>query len=149
MADIEETTSIADSPGQVWAVLGDFGNIARWASNVDHSCLTTQDSEGVGAERRVQVGRNALLERVVEWQPGERLAYRIDGLPPVMRSVVNTWVLAGGAGSTSVTLRTHVDAGPRPPQQVLAHGFAKVLAKASREMLGGLKQHIEQGEVAR
>ncbi len=148
MADVEETMRIVGSPDQVWAALGDFGSIVRWAPNVDHSCLTTSQGEGVGTERRVQVGRNALLERVVEWESGQRLAYRIDGLPPVVRSVVTTWVLAGDDRSTSVSVTSRIDAGPRPPQQVAARVFAKVLAKTSREMLGGLKQYVEQTEVA-
>jgi hypothetical protein len=146
MAESTETTTITGSTANVWAALGDFGRISRWAPNVDHSCLTTGQSSGVGCERRVQVGRNALLEQIVEWQAGEHLAYSIQGLPPVVRSVVNTWVLDGGGDSTTVTLSTHVDAGPRPPQQVVARVFAKVMAKASREMLAGLKVHIETAQ---
>lgn len=143
MAEIEETTSIACSPDQVWAALGDFGAIAQWAPNVEHSCLATTQAEGVGAVRRVQVGRNALLEQVVEWKPATRLAYRIDGLPPVVRSVVNTWELSAQGASTAVALVSDVDAGPRPPQQLAARLFSKALAKASREMLAGLKAHLE------
>lgn len=143
MAEIEETTSIACSPDEVWAALGDFGAIAQWAPNVGHSCLTTAQAEGIGMVRRVQIGRNALLEGIVDWEPGERLAYSIEGLPPVVRSVVNTWALSGDGESTVVTLTSAVDAGPRPPQQLAARVFAKALAKASREMLAGLKAHVE------
>lgn len=146
MVEIAETASIAGATSSVWPMLEDFGGVARWAPNVDHSCLTTEQSSGVGCERRVQVGRNALLEQIVEWVAGERLAYSIKGLPPVMRSVVNTWTFDGNGDSTTVTLTTQVDAGPRPPQQVAARVFAKVMAKASREMLAGLKAHIETAQ---
>ncbi len=143
MAEIAETTTIARSPDHVWAALADFGGIGRWAGNVDHSCLTTERSEGVGATRRVQVGRNVLLERVVEWEPGDRLAYRIEGLPPVVRSVSNTWRLEGQGAATIVTLTSAVDTGPRPPQQLIARVIGKGLARASRQMLTGLKTHLE------
>lgn len=143
MTEIEEVTDIARSAEDVWTVLADFGAIGRWASNVEHSCLTTEQLDGIGAVRRVQVGRNALLERIVDWEPGERLSYTIDGLPPIVRSVVNTWTLDGDGHSTTVTLQTSVDSGPRPPQQVAARVFGKVMAKASVEMLAGLKAHLE------
>ncbi len=145
MAEIAETTSIARSPDHVWAALADFGGIGRWAPNVDHSCLTTERCEGVGTTRRVQAGRNALLERVVEWEPGARLAYRIEGLPPVVRSVTSTWRLDGAGSATTVTLTSVVDAGPRPPQQLIARVVGRSVAKASREMLAGLRNHLEEG----
>ena len=144
MAEIVETTSIEGSPDQVWAVLGDFGGIGRWAPNVDHSCLATEQSSGVDCVRRVQVGRNALLERVVDWQERDRISYAIEGLPPVVRSTINTWALEAHGDSTTVTLTTQIDTGPRPPQQIIGRALGKVMAKASREMLAGLKTHVEQ-----
>lgn len=142
MADLAEEISIARPAAAVWAVLADFGTISRWAPNVDHSSLTTQVGTGVGAERRVQVGRNALLERVVEWEPGERISYEISGLPPVVRSVTTTWQLTASDSWTKVTLTNRVNTGPRPPQQVAARVIGRVLAKASRQMLDGLQAHV-------
>ena len=152
MADVTHATSIAPPPEDVWAALADFGGISRWAPNVDHSCLTTSQSEGAGTVRRVQVGRNALLERVVEWEPGDRLAYAIEGLPPVLRTAVNTWTLEasqsleGDGSATEVTLRTLVDAGAQPPRQVVARVVARVMGKASVQMLAGLKDHLEEAQ---
>lgn len=144
MAEVVEESSIARSSDAVWAVLADFGAISRWAPNVDHSCVATEQADGVGAVRRVQVGRNAFLERVVAWEPGHELGYSIEGLPPVVRSVTNTWTLEGSGASTTVTLTSRVDAGPRPPQQLIARIAGKGLAKASREMLAGLTSHLEE-----
>lgn len=146
MAEIAHATSIARLPEDIWAVLADFGGISRWAPNVDHSCLATSQREGAGTVRRVQVGRNALLERVVEWEPGEGLAYAIEGLPPVVRSVGNTWSLEADSGATRVTLRTRVDTGPRPPQQLVARAIGRVMGKASVQMLAGLKAHLEEAQ---
>ena len=144
MIEITEKAVIARSPETVWAAVADFGEISRWAPNVDHSCLTSAQSEGAGSVRRVQVDRNALLERVTEWEPGRQLCYSIEGLPPVVRSVTNTWKLDGTDGGTAVTITSRIDTGPRPPQQVVARVFGRVLAKASRRMLEGLKTHLEE-----
>lgn len=145
MAEIAETVGITRPTHDVWAALADFGGISHWAPNVDHSCLTTEQGEGLGTTRRVQVGRTALLERVVAWEPGEVVAYSIQGLPPVVRSVTNTWRLEGAGSGTTVTLTSAIDTGPRPPQQVIGRVVARGLAKASREMLAGLKAHLEEG----
>jgi hypothetical protein len=108
----------------VWAVLADFDAISRWAPNVEHSCLTTSIAEGVVATRRIQTGRSTVLETVTAWEPERHLAYSITGLPPVIRSVTNTWRLADldatSGGASEVTLTSTIDAEPRPPQQVVA-----------------------------
>ena len=148
MVEITKVMSIARSRADVWSGLADFGGIERWAPNVDHSSMTTGQPVGLGSVRRVQVGRNALLETVVVWEPEHCLSYSLEGLPPVVRSVTNIWTLDGDNTSTTattVTLRTRIDAGPRPPQQLVGRIFGKVLAKASDEMLGGLKAHLEEG----
>lgn len=142
---MSETTRTAVVPADadaVWAVLGDFGAISKWAPNVDHSCLMSEQTEGVGAVRRVQVGRSSLVERVVEWTPGLTLAYSIEGLPPVIRTVVNTWSLMEMVSGTRVSLTSRVHAGPRPPQQLIARIAAQRLARASETMLAGLKSHM-------
>jgi hypothetical protein len=47
-------------PEAVWAVLGHYGALARWAWTIDHSCLQGADaSPTMGTVRRVQVGRLA------------------------------------------------------------------------------------------
>ena len=144
MSEVAVTSSIDRPRDAVWSVLAEFDAISRWAPNVDHSSLTTAQTEGAGAERRVQVGRNALLERVVEWEPGRRLGYEITGLPPVVRSARNTWTLDDSGGATTVTLTTQVEAGPRPPQQLIARAIGRAMARASRELLAGLKTQLEE-----
>lgn len=144
MAEVVRATDIPADPGAVWDVLADFGAISGWAPDVDHSCLLSEQAEGGGTVRRVQVGRSSLVERVVVWAPGGALAYSIEGLPPVIRSVVNTWSLGKAARGTRVSLTSRVNAGPRPPQQLLARVVARRLAKASESMLAGLDRHLAQ-----
>lgn len=128
----------------VWAALADFGAIARWAPIVDHSCLMSDQAEAVGAVRRIQTGRTTVVERVTEWSPGSALAYRIEGLPPVLRSVSNRWTIEPVADddSTTVSITTEIDAGPRSLQQLVARAAGRRLASASDGMLEGLDRHL-------
>lgn len=146
MSHVIRQRQIAAAPDTVWQVLADFDRIADWAPNVDHSCLLTEQDSGEGAIRRVQVGRMVLTETVRAWQPGTSLSYEISGLPPVIRSVVNTWRLEPQAGGTLVSLTTDVDAGGRPPQQLVARVVGRKLAAASDEMLDGLTAHLDRQE---
>ena len=137
--------SVTASADAVWAVLADFAAISSWASNVDHSCLLSDQTEGVGMVRRIQSGRTTVVETVEHWEPGTALRYAITGLPPVIRSVTNRWSLeaqgdaaAGTPIGTLVTLSTEIDAGSRPPQQLVAKIVGHKLGQASDEMLAGL-----------
>ena len=64
MATVERTKQLAAEPARGWDVLADFGAIATWAPNVDHSCLMSEQEPDVGTTRRVQTGRTTLLETV-------------------------------------------------------------------------------------
>jgi uncharacterized protein YndB with AHSA1/START domain len=144
MSTAVRTATIAAPIDQVWAALADFGAIAEWAGTVDHSCLTTEQADGLGAARRVQVGRNALIERIITWEPGVSLGYEIDGLPALLGRVTNTWTLTASGDATDVALTTEVDAGRRPPRRLLANAVVRKLSEASDRMLAGLTTHLEE-----
>ena len=146
MVELVERTRIERSAVEVWSVLADFGGIAAWAPNVDHSSLTTQVAEGVGATRRVQVGRNVLLERIVDWQSEERLTYVIEGFPPIVSEVSNSWHLVSSGDATTVELVTRIKPGPRPPHQLAARVIGRAMTKASKQMLVGLAAHLSEGD---
>lgn len=133
---------MAALPAVVWATLAEFAAISSWADNVDHSCLLSAQTEGVGMVRRIQSGRTTLLERVVIWEPGVNLSYVLEGLPAIVRSDSNTWTLDATASGSMVTLTSRADAGPRPPQQLIAKAVGRKLAQASDQMLSGLKAKL-------
>ncbi len=141
-ATVGRTARIPASPDVVWSALADFGGLARWAPDVEHSCLLQGGDLAVGLVRRVQVGRAALLETVDELEAGRRLGYRITGLPPVLRVVRNAWTVEVADAGCEVTVTTTVDAGPRPPQQLIARLVARRMARASDSMLAGLAAHV-------
>lgn len=149
MIAVDRTRTIPAHLTRVWDVLADFDQLAAWADNADHTCWLDEpalDGELVGRARRVQAGRVVLVETITVWEPPARLAYDLGGLPPVVKSAVNEWQLRvdpADADATIVTLTTHVDCGPRPPQQLIARLVARRLAAASDVMLAGLTQRLE------
>jgi hypothetical protein len=151
MTEICRRGIVDASPDDVWALLADFGMISAWAANVDHSCLLTEQTAGVGTTRRIQTGRMTVVETVTTWTPpgpggGGELAYSITGLPPVIRSVSNHWRLdpttTDTAPRTAVTLTTTVHAGRRLPHQAIAAIVARRLARVSDVMIAGLAAHF-------
>jgi uncharacterized protein YndB with AHSA1/START domain len=132
-----------DAPVEaVWATLAAFDRLSRWSPDVDHSTYLTEQTEGVGSARRVQVGRTVLVERITEWDPPRALAYALEGLPPVVAGATNRWTLRADGERTSVTLTSTVDPGPKPVGRVAAPLVARRLAKASSGMLAGLVAHL-------
>jgi hypothetical protein len=152
VSSTERSLTIDHPIGQVWERLADFAAISAWADNVDHSCLLRRSvgspATGVGAARRVQVGRRALLETVTVWNAPHRLAYGIEGLPPVVKRVQNEWSLtaphAGEVQYTVVTVTTTVDCGSRPPQLLVAKLLGRRLATDSETMLAGLAAAMKE-----
>lgn len=149
MADVSRDRVIDASPEDVWGTLVDYGAIGEWADNVEHSCILERSDDGmIGLARRVQVGRNALVERIVDHDPPRTLAYDIEGLPPRLRTVRNRWtVTPDGHGRSVVTLVSTVEIGPRPPQRLAERVVARVLARQSDVMLAGLAAHVEESRV--
>jgi uncharacterized protein YndB with AHSA1/START domain len=150
VADIQRTRIIAARRQEVWDVLADFGAIGSWAGNVDHSCILSSGVDGapVGTTRRVQVKRDTLVERIIEFDPPHVLAYDIEGLPRLLRRVINRWTLAASAGDSSVvTLTSTVEIGPRPPQKLAERVVCRVMARQSDSMLAGLANRLENARV--
>lgn len=142
MTKVVRARRIEATADQVWAVLADFGAIASWAPNVDHASLMSDRAVDVGCLRRVQVGRVTLVERVFEWTPPSTLAYEIEGLPPVVRSAVNRWTIEPVGEAAMVSLSSTIDAGPRPPQQLVARAIGRRLGAANDQLLSGLDTYI-------
>lgn len=149
MTERVATRRIEASPEQVWSTLAAYGEISQWVAEVDHSCLlrTVGDDRehGVGVVRRNQIGRLTVLEQVTAWDEPERLAYTIEGLPKIVRTATNEWVLEPiGEAATAVSITSTVDCGPRPPQELVSRIVAGRLAKTSAAMLDGLARHLAQ-----
>jgi uncharacterized protein YndB with AHSA1/START domain len=145
VAQISRSRSIAAAPQRVWDVLADFGGLSSWAANVDHSCLLEHgpDGPGVGTTRRVQVGRDTLVERITEIHAPDALAYDIEGLPRPVRRVANRWTLTPKDDSTGIILTTTVEIGANPLAGVAERALCRFMAKQSDTMLAGLAARLE------
>ena len=149
MTDITRTRTIATKAQVIWDVLADFGAISGWADNVDHSCILEHGAEAgsggaVGVTRRIQAGRNTVVERIVEHDAPTTLAYDIEGLPSRLRTVRNRWTLAPhDDGATVVSLTTTIEIGPRPPQRLAERIVCRFFARQSDTMLAGLAAQLD------
>lgn len=146
MADIDRSRTIAATPTQIWTVLSDFGALSAWVDKIDHSCILTRgpDGEMVGTTRRVQMGRNTVVERVTECDPQYVLAYDIEGLPKFLGRLSNRWTLeATGAGETVVTITSSARIGAGRTQQLVERLVCRLIARESDAMLAGLAQRLE------
>ena len=145
VADISRSRPIAAPPQEIWDVLADFGSLSSWAGNVDHSCVCNHGPDGgaLGTTRRVQVGRNALLERITAFDPPSTLAYDITGLPTRLRKVTNRWTLRPTNDATVVTLTSTIEIGPGPLARLAERVAGRAMAKQSEAMLAGLAHRWE------
>ena len=148
MADIYRSRTVAAGPKEVWDVLADFGSISSWADNVDHSCILNQTSEHVGTTRRVQIGRNALVERITEFDPTWTLAYDVEGLPKRVHRFNNRWTLrAAQNGATVVTLTSTVEIGSNSMQKLAERALCRLLLRQNDALLAGLAKRWEKAGV--
>lgn len=145
MADIDRSRSIAADPNAVWDVLADFGSISSWADNIDHSCILNHGGEPIGTTRRVQIGRNALVEQITEFEPARTLGYDVEGLPKRLRRFNNRWNLRPtDNGTTIVTITSTVEIGSGPLQKLAERAACRVQARQSDLMLAGLANRLEK-----
>lgn len=150
MADIHRTRTVGVAPHEIWEILADFGSISSWADNIAHSCILVSGPDGgpLGSTRRLQVKRDALVERITEFDPPHALGYDIEGLPKRLRRVANRWTLAATAGGDSVVRVTStVEIGSCPTQKIAERVLCRVLARQSAVMLAGLANRLESARV--
>jgi hypothetical protein len=144
VAAIDRSRTVAAEPQAVWNVLADFGSISSWADNIDHSCILNHGDEPLGATRRVQIGRNALVETITEFDATWALAYDVDGLPKRVRRFSNRWSLRRVTnGGTVVTLTSTVEIGSGPLQKLAERVVCRVQTRQSDIMLAGLARRLE------
>ncbi len=144
MSSIERSRAIAATPEEIWGVLADFGALATWVPLVQHSCLLSEQTDGVGTVRRVQLGPQTLVERVSTWEQPHTVSYAIEGLPPMVGAASNTWRITPAGSGCDVTLTTEVETGRNPVKVLVAQKVLEKMSAASEFMLAGLAKATEQ-----
>ena len=148
MAQIERSRTVAAAPQEVWEVLADFGALRTWVDRVDHSCILTHGADGhIGTARRVQMKRQTLVERIVDYDPPHTLAYDIDGLPKQVGRVNNRWSLRPSGNSTVVTLTSTVEIGSGKLRALAERVMCRLMTRESDGLLAGLAKRLENSRV--
>ncbi len=79
MRSIVVQRRIPAAPANVWAVLADFPNIARWNTGVAKSFSTSEVTGGLGAKRHCDlIPFGQLEETVKQWDDTRRMVISID-----------------------------------------------------------------------
>ena len=131
-------------------MLADFGAVSSWAEFVDHSCLLEHSADGsaIGVSRRVQLGRNTVVERITDFDPPHTLGYDVEGLPSQVRHLHSSWTLRPTApGFTEVTLASAVEIGSNPMQRLAERIFGRITIKQLDLLLAGLAKEVEGSHV--
>ena len=145
MAVVTRKINISCSPTEAWKVLSAFGEISSWASNVSHSCLLSDQQEGVGTFRRIQTGNSSVTEHVTRWDDSRFLAYEIRGLPPVFKEITNTWTLEPSEIGVQLSLTVEIIPIRRPATPIA--GIASLIfGRINSGMLKDLKNFLEVAE---
>ena len=138
MSTLRRSAVVAAPAEAAWRVLADFGGLSSWVPLVQHSCLLSDRTSGIGTVRRVQIARQTLVERVVEWEEPTTLAYAIEGLPPIVGGATNRWTLRPAGEVTEVSVTTEIPTGRNPVKRVVAGKVFERMALVSDAMLAGL-----------
>lgn len=138
MSSIRRTATVGLPPEAVWEVLADFGAISGWVPMIQHSCLLSEQTDGVGTVRRVQIARQTLVERVAVWEPPSRLAYTIEGLPPMVGSARTTWNVTPTPSGADIVITTRIETGRNPAKMLIARRVLDRMSLAAELMLAGL-----------
>ena len=145
MIHIERSSEIAATPAEIWEVLADFGALASWVPMIQHTCPLSDQTEGVGTVRQVQVQRQTLVETVTVWSPPDTLTYTIEGLPLIAGVPVTTWRLIADGPNTRVTVSTDLDTGRNPIRRLVGRKVLDRLGLAAEFMLAGLAARVAPG----
>lgn len=144
MAVISRSRTVPANQQEVWDVLADFGALSSWADGAAHSEVLHHGPDGLlGTSRRVQVGRNALVETVTDAVAPTTLAYDIEGMPSRLSPLSNRWTLESVGSGTIVTVTSTVGVNAGPASRAAEWVVGRVMAKMSEEMLACLARRME------
>jgi len=147
MSTFTERTTIDAPREDVWAALANIGTIAAWNPGLIGS-RRTNDIDGLGGARHCDLSaKHSLTEHVVEFEPGTAITFRVTDstLPFKTADIAFTLTDELQQARTEVTVS---------PTYTLKYGsLGRILNTVAvrrnyragmRELLEGLKRHVEQ-----
>lgn len=91
----------------------------------------------------MQIGRNALVETITEFDAPRAIGYDVDGLPKRVRRFTNRWSLRPSDRGTVVTLTSTVEIGSAIWHKLAERAVCRVQTRQSDIMLAGLAHRLE------
>ncbi len=148
MRNVKVERTLAASRSSVWAVLADYPNIGDWNDGVKDSYAIGDATEGVGAERQIDlVFKGARMrETVTEWVPEETMVIAVDKIEkqPVKQATM-TFNLSDGGETTPFTMSYDYELKGGP----LAVIYAPLLARVFKKGFNGFIDNLEPTAQAR
>ena len=116
----------------LWGVLSDLAALPEWAPGIDGAEVTSINSFGLGAVRRVDTAQFGPIEHnVTVWEPEARFAYETADSGPFSRTLTTYSIMPGeGGASVRVSLSFDIKPGAMEPDQakkVLDKGLTATL----------------------
>jgi hypothetical protein len=106
MTVLENSIRIQASPESVWRILGKLDALDQYDPGVTKSAILTGPSSGVGASRQCDLKPGGWFrERVIEWQPNEKLAFELFECTLPVRRLTHRYTLTPVAEGTLVQQR--------------------------------------------
>jgi uncharacterized membrane protein len=143
---IEHSIDI-DAPKQrVWNVLSCLENFDDYSPMVRDVTMLTEQTSGVGSERRCDAySFGGVEERVTDWDEGHRISLEVIGGMPIEGTAV--WTVTGPQ-PTTVNFRFEYTPKYGPLGFLMDRMMLnRVLSKGLQSNLVGLKVHIEDGSL--
>ena len=106
----------------LWRVLSDLAALPEWAPGINGAEVTSANSSGLGAVRRVETAQFGPIEHnVTVWEPETRFAYETADSGPFSRTLTTYSVMPGeGGANVSVSLSFDIKPGAMEPEQAKA-----------------------------
>jgi len=149
MLQITKTIDIDAPVNDVWQKLAKLDDVQNFVDSVTKSYYSSEQKEGVGAERTCEVkGFGTLVEEIVEWKDGETLTYTVEGMPPMVKHAQSNWRLERKSHiQTTVTVTSSMET-----RYGLFGAFMEKFAMKPRitrileDALSQFKNYVEQAE---
>ena len=149
MRNVKIERTVAAPRSNVWAVLADYPNISDWNDGVKNSYAIGDATEGVGAQRQVELGSKGstrMRETVAEWVPEEKMVIDIDQIEKMpVKQAMMTFTLADGGETTAVTMSYDYD----PKGGPLALLFGPIMERQMNKGFSGFIDSLERAAQAR
>ena len=131
--------------GDLWKIVGDYGNPNDWSPYVDSAEIISDVSSGAGAVRTCVIpGFGDVEERITDWQEGVGFSFDVKASGPVETARSTVTLRASGAATTVVyEIEFKLRDGLTTEEQTGAEGYFQMVLK---ESLLGLKHFAETGQ---